>query len=60
VGIVHRRNKALSAAAGKWVELLHEEPEMFSGQAMKPRRNGADRTNGNGRRHRSLKKRAAR
>ena len=31
LGIVHKRNKTLSTAAEKLVELLHEDPETFSG-----------------------------
>jgi len=66
LGIVHRRHKTLSAAADKWVDLLHEDLEMFPSNGKKPGHHGgglsesAVRSNGNGRRKGEPKKRAAR
>lgn len=51
LGIVHRRHKALSAAANKFVELLHEEPVTF------PQNGGASQSSNGNNHSRSKKKR---
>jgi DNA-binding transcriptional LysR family regulator len=62
LGIVHRRHKALSAAATKWVELLREEIDDRKVDRKPPGNNGrsphrlAAGSNGNGSKRRALKK----
>ncbi len=52
LGIVHKRQKSLTTAAAKFVELLHQDPNAFphNGNLNTPARKSASANNGNGKR----------